>query len=104
MSIARNFSSCRLQQGYSGAYPRMMLVHGTADATISFNDLREAVKQWTGLHGLDANKPTKTETLPNESNYQVTYYGGNTVMAIAAGGVTHDNPAKVDLTCQFFGI
>lgn len=81
----------------------MMLVHGTADATINFKDHGEAVKQWTYLHHLNADNPSKKYTLPSQSNYEVSEYGSS-VLAIAANGVTHDNPAKLDLTYQFFGI
>ncbi|GAC94828.1 carbohydrate esterase [Pseudozyma hubeiensis SY62] len=90
--------------GYSGDYPRMMLVHGRQDQVINFNDHREAVKQWCGLHDLNPDQPSKKNTLPGESNYEVSVYGPNQVLAISAQGVTHQNPLKIDLTMQFFGI
>ena len=38
--------------GYAGHRPRVQLWHGTADTTISFKNLAEAVKEWTNLLGL----------------------------------------------------
>ncbi|SOV03511.1 related to acetylxylan esterase [Ustilago sp. UG-2017a] len=88
---------------YKGSMPRMMLVHGKNDQVIGFNQHTEAVKQWCGLHNLDPSRPTKVYKLPDAPNYVVSVYGSD-VIAIAADGVTHDNPAKVDLTAQFFGL
>ncbi|KAJ1599405.1 hypothetical protein NDA14_001002 [Ustilago hordei] len=88
---------------YKGSMPRMMLVHGKNDEVIGFNQHTEAVKQWCGLHNLDPSRPTKVYKLPDAPNYVVSVYGSD-VMAIAADGVTHDNPAKVDMTAQFFGL
>ncbi|EST08901.1 Esterase, PHB depolymerase [Kalmanozyma brasiliensis GHG001] len=89
--------------GYKGSRPRMMLVHGNRDQVINFNDHREATKQWCTLHNLDPESPTKKYALPSQPNYEVSVYGSS-VMAITADGVTHDNPAKVDETCQFWGL
>ncbi|SPO31158.1 related to acetylxylan esterase [Ustilago trichophora] len=93
----------QMYPGFTGPPPMMMLVHGKQDQVISFNDHREAVKQWTSLHNLNPDQPTKKYKLDSQPNYEVSMYGSS-VMAIAADGVTHDNPAKVDLTCQFFGL
>ncbi|SJX64757.1 related to acetylxylan esterase [Sporisorium reilianum f. sp. reilianum] len=90
--------------GYTGKYPRMLLVHGDQDAIINFNDHREATKQWCGLHGFDADTPTQKKPLNTLPNYEMSKYGSAAVTAISAKGVTHDNPAKADLTCEFFGI
>lgn len=81
----------------------MMLVHGKQDPVINFNDHREAVKQWTCLHNLNPDQPTKRYRDQSQPNYEISVYGSS-VMAVAAEGVTHSNPAKVDMTCTFFGI
>jgi poly(hydroxyalkanoate) depolymerase family esterase len=47
--------------GYSGFRPRIQLWHGTADMTISYNNMGEAIKEWTNVLGLSAN-PTSTDT------------------------------------------
>lgn len=89
--------------GFRGNPPRMMLVHGKQDQVINFNDHKEAVKLWTSLHNLNPDKPTKQYKDPKQPNYEYSVYG-SAVLAIAADGVTHDNPAKVDETCDFFGL
>ena len=38
--------------GYTGHRPRLQLWHGTADTTISYKNLGEAVKEWTNVLGL----------------------------------------------------
>lgn len=72
----------------------MMLVHGDQDAVINFNNHREAVKQWCGLHDLNPETPDKKYPLPSQPNYEISVYGSSAVMAISAGHVTHNNPAK----------
>jgi acetylxylan esterase len=48
--------------GYSGYRPRIQLWHGTADATINYNNQLEAIKEWTNVLGLSAT-PTSTASL-----------------------------------------
>lgn len=47
--------------GYTGARPRLQLWHGTADTTISYKNLAEAIKQWTNVLSL-ADAPSTTDT------------------------------------------
>ena len=47
--------------GYTGAYPRMQLWHGTADTVVNYRNLQMEVDQWTNLHGL-SQTPTSTDT------------------------------------------
>jgi poly(hydroxyalkanoate) depolymerase family esterase len=46
---------------YTGPRPRVQLWHGTADMTINYNNLGEAVKEWTNVLDLSAT-PTTTAT------------------------------------------
>ncbi|ADO68534.1 extracellular catalytic domain type 1 short-chain-length polyhydroxyalkanoate depolymerase [Stigmatella aurantiaca] len=39
--------------GYTGAYPRISLWHGTADYTVKNTNQTEGVEQWTAVHGID---------------------------------------------------
>jgi poly(hydroxyalkanoate) depolymerase family esterase len=48
--------------GYSGYRPRVQLWHGTADATINYNNQLEAIKEWTNVLGLSAT-PTSNTTV-----------------------------------------
>jgi acetylxylan esterase len=47
--------------GYSGHRPRVQLVHGDADTTISYKNMGEAIKEWTNVLGLPTT-PTSTDT------------------------------------------
>jgi poly(hydroxyalkanoate) depolymerase family esterase len=45
--------------GYAGRRPRLQLVHGDADATITYKNQTEAIKEWTNVLGLTT-EPTMT--------------------------------------------
>jgi poly(hydroxyalkanoate) depolymerase family esterase len=59
-----------MDPGYSGYRPRIQLWHGTADATINYNNQLEAIKEWTNVLGLPTN-PTSTESV-TLNNHQWT--------------------------------
>ncbi|EPX65154.1 Flagellar hook-length control protein FliK [Cystobacter fuscus DSM 2262] len=39
--------------GYTGAYPKISLWHGTSDYTVKNTNQVEALEQWTAVHGID---------------------------------------------------
>lgn len=41
-------------RGYSGPYPRVSIWHGTGDYTVRDVNAQALVRQWTGVHGVDA--------------------------------------------------
>lgn len=45
--------------GYSGYRPRAQLFHGDADATISYKNLAEGIKEWTNVLGLSTNPTSR---------------------------------------------
>jgi poly(hydroxyalkanoate) depolymerase family esterase len=47
--------------GYAGHRPRLQLFHGDADATITYKNLAEAIKEWTNVLSL-ATDPSSTDT------------------------------------------
>jgi acetylxylan esterase len=47
--------------GYTGPRPRMQLWHGTADATLNYNNFGKEIKQWTNALGV-SQTPTSTDT------------------------------------------
>lgn len=55
---------------FTGARPRVQLFHGTADATINYNNFGEAIKEWTNVLGLSAT-PTQTDSPKTELTRQV---------------------------------
>jgi len=46
---------------FTGPRPRLQLNHGNQDETINYNNMREAIDEWTNVLGLDAT-PTSTDT------------------------------------------
>ncbi|MFF0862213.1 PHB depolymerase family esterase [Nonomuraea sp. NPDC003560] len=59
--------------GYTGAYPRMQLWHGTADTTLAYANFGEEIKQWSGLNGV-SQTPAYTDS--PRSGVTRTRYGG----------------------------
>ena len=57
--------------GYSGHRPRVQLVHGDADSTISYKNMGEAIKEWTNVLGLSTS-PTSTDTGLTLGSHQAT--------------------------------
>jgi len=48
--------------GYPGHRPRLQLVHGDADATITYKNQAEAIKEWTNVLGLSTEPTTKVDS------------------------------------------
>jgi poly(hydroxyalkanoate) depolymerase family esterase len=79
--------------GYTGAYPRMQLWHGTTDTTLAYPNFGEEIKQWTNLHGLGQ---TPGFTDHPQSSWTRTRYGATatqaTVEGVSIAGVGHQLP------------
>jgi poly(hydroxyalkanoate) depolymerase family esterase len=93
--------------GYTGAYPRMQLWHGTTDTTLSYPNFGEEIKQWTGLHGLSQ---TPAYTDHPQSTWTRTRYGDTgtqaTVEGISIAGVGHQLPmsGQIAYAISFLGL
>ena len=48
--------------GFTGHRPRLQLVHGDADATITYKNQAEAIKEWTNVLALSTDPTTKVDT------------------------------------------
>jgi poly(hydroxyalkanoate) depolymerase family esterase len=55
--------------GYTGLRPRVQLYHGTADSTISYNNMGEAIKQWTNVLGLSETPAYEDTINPPAASY-----------------------------------
>jgi poly(hydroxyalkanoate) depolymerase family esterase len=82
-----------MYSGYSGAYPRMQLWHGSTDTTLAYPNFGEEIKQWTNLHGLSQ---TPAFTDHPQSSWTRTRYGDTstraTVEGISIAGTGHTLP------------
>ncbi|HVY38518.1 MAG TPA: PHB depolymerase family esterase, partial [Polyangia bacterium] len=93
--------------GYTGPRPRMQLWHGTADATVSFNNFKEEIKEWTNVLGV-SETPTSTENNAIQSGWIRTRYaddcGGAQVEAIQETGQPHNLVVDMADAVKFFGL
>jgi len=51
-----------MYKGYTGHRPRLQLVHGDADQTITYKNEAEAIKEWTNVLGLTTDPTTKVDS------------------------------------------
>jgi acetylxylan esterase len=106
--------------GYTGKRPRVQIFHGTTyvrsrpceasnaetlsnrDATLSYNNHREAIKQWTNVFGY-SETPQSTQQNSPLSGMVRSIYGPN-FQAITANGVGHNLPSPETDALAWFGI
>jgi acetylxylan esterase len=92
--------------GYSGFRPRIQLWHGTADATINYNNQTEAIKEWTNVLGLSAT-PDSTDTT-STAGYTIEKWEDSCALVVleahtqADGG--HTTPINATSVIGFFGL
>jgi poly(hydroxyalkanoate) depolymerase family esterase len=93
--------------GYNGPRPRLQLFHGEADTTISYNNMGEAIKQWTNVLELDTN-PTSTDTIRTKYSYNRKFWDndcGYTVLeAWSSPGNGHSMDYEQAAILSFFGL
>ncbi|MFI5916843.1 alpha/beta hydrolase family esterase, partial [Dactylosporangium sp. NPDC051541] len=88
--------------GYTGSRPRVQLWHGTEDATLSFHNFDEAIKQWTNVLGV-SQTPTSSEADTPQPTWTRTRYGSQ-VEAIREQGQPHNLQILADQAIHFFGL
>jgi acetylxylan esterase len=92
---------------YDGPRPRIQLFHGTADTTISYNNMGESIKEWTNVLGLSTT-PTSTDTFNTaNANYTRQFWENDcyTVLEAWAGqNGSHSMPYEQDAILHFFGL
>jgi MYXO-CTERM domain-containing protein len=94
--------------GYMGHRPRLQIIQGDADATISFKNTAEAIKQWTNVLGLST-APTSTDmTTTSVSTYTRQFWKnacGYVVFETWAGkGGGHSMAYEEDAILKFLGL
>ncbi|KAF2106400.1 feruloyl esterase B [Lophiotrema nucula] len=88
--------------GYNGTYPKMLIVHGTADTAVTINNLKAQLDQWSGVKGLTF---TKNETNNPITNWKKIIYGdGTELVGYEVQGGGHIPPFQGDATLSFFGL
>ena len=98
-----------MDPSYSGHRPRVQTMQGEADATISYNNTAEAIKEWTNVLGLST-APTSTDTGYKAANatYDRQFWKnacGYTVFeAWSSPGGTHSMAYEEADIMKFFGL
>ncbi|KAK8133323.1 PHB depolymerase family esterase [Apiospora kogelbergensis] len=88
--------------GYSGAYPRMMTFHGTADNLVFPANLNEQLKEWSTL--LNVQFTTNSTNDPSGGYTKMVYGDGSKLIGYLAQNVGHTVPVHKDLDLKWFGI
>lgn len=93
--------------GYTGPRPRMEVWHGTADATLNYNNFGEEIKEWTNVLGVGQ---TPSSTDHPQSSWTRTRYGGTGTTApvegISVQGAGHGvyQTGMGELALRFMGL
>src|SRR4051812_433683 len=97
-----------MDPGYTGPRRRIQLFQGTADQTISYNNMGESIKEWTNVLALGMT-PTSTDTFKTSMYTYARQFWKNacgfTVFETWAGqGGSHSMPYEQDAILAFFGL
>ncbi|MFC9925839.1 PHB depolymerase family esterase [Streptomyces sp. NPDC127190] len=81
--------------GYTGPRPRVQLWHGTADTTLSHNNLGEEIKQWTNVLGVSQTPSSSDTPVANWNRTRYNNSSGSTqVEAYSIAGAGHQLPVQ----------
>ncbi|KAI2624570.1 Alpha/Beta hydrolase protein [Hypomontagnella submonticulosa] len=88
--------------GYNGTYPKMMIVHGTADTAVSIKNLKAQLDQWSNVMGLSWAK--NTSNTPTTNWKKIEYGDGTQLVGYEVQGGPHIPAFQADATLGFFGL
>jgi len=85
--------------GFAGPWPRMSIWQGSADTTVAPTNRMELVKQWTGVHGIDAVAPV-TDTVDGQSHAVYKNTAGKVLVeTYEVAGMAHGVPVLPSASC-----
>jgi poly(hydroxyalkanoate) depolymerase family esterase len=90
--------------GYTGHRPRLQLWHGTADTTISYKNLAEAVKEWTNLLSLSDAPATQDSKFGGTHQLWKSQCGFGVLETFSVDGAGHDVTWDVNTAVSFLGL
>ena len=94
--------------GYTGHRPRVQLIQGDADTTISYKNMAEAIKEWTNVLALSTTPTSTDKTTTSIATYDRQFWKnscGYTVLEAWSGeGGTHSMGYEEDAILKFFGL
>jgi acetylxylan esterase len=89
---------------YSGHRPRLQLWHGTADTTIAYKNLAEAVKQWTNVLSLSEAPTTSDSKFGGTHRLWKNKCGFGVLETFAIDGAGHGVSWDVNTAIGFLGL
>ncbi|HET7539145.1 MAG TPA: PHB depolymerase family esterase [Polyangiaceae bacterium] len=90
--------------GYTGHRPRLQLWHGTADTTINYKNLTEAVKEWTNLLALSDTPATSDSKFGGTHQLWKSQCGFGVFETFSVDGAGHDVKWDVNTAESFLGL
>jgi acetylxylan esterase len=79
-------------KGYTGRRTRLQIFHGLADNLVKPQCAREALKQWSNVHGISLNKTVSG--VPSSAYTQEIYGDGTKLQGFFGQGVGHIAPVN----------
>ncbi len=97
-----------MDPGYTGRRPRVQIMQGDADTTISYKNTAESIKEWTNVLGLSDTPTTKDTTKTSIATYDRQTWtnscGVNVLEVWSGQGGTHSMAYEEDAILKFFGL
>jgi poly(hydroxyalkanoate) depolymerase family esterase len=87
--------------GYTGAYPRISIWHGTSDYTVKNTNQTEGLEQWTAVHGIDLTADVNETVAGYPHKVYKDAAGKALVETYAITGMGHGTP--IDPATKFPG-
>ncbi|KAI1157603.1 carbohydrate esterase family 1 protein [Nemania serpens] len=87
---------------YTGSYPKMMIVHGTADFAVTINNLGAQLTQWSNMAGVTFSQ--NVTNTPIQSWKKIVYGDGTKVVGYEVQGGGHIPPFQLGITLDWFGL
>jgi poly(hydroxyalkanoate) depolymerase family esterase len=93
---------------YTGHRPRVQLFHGDRDGTISYNNMGEAIKEWTNVLGLSETPTSEDSVTTSIAQYNRQFWendcGISVLEAWTAPGKDHSMAYEQEAWIEFFGL
>ena len=94
--------------GYAGHRPRLQIMQGDADTTISFKNSAESIKEWTNVLGLMTTPSSTDMTTTSIATYSRQFWKNSCDYVVfeawAGKGGTHSMGYEEDAILKFFGL
>jgi poly(hydroxyalkanoate) depolymerase family esterase len=98
-----------MDPGYTGHRPRVQLIQGGSDTTISSKNMAESIKEWTDVLGLDSTPTSSDKGFQGQAGSYDRQFWKNTcgftvLESWVAPGKDHSMAYEEDAILKFFGL